>query len=857
MKKILALFACVFIFTVLFVVFVSAEVYSGNCGETVTYTLNTETGEMTISGKGDMYDTSITPNYVPWNSNRSYIETVIIEQGVTSVCSYAFYNCYNLQKITIPNGIVNIEKNAFEGCSGLNSIMLPSSLKRIGNEAFYKCSSLIDVYFEGDVDDWIKIVFCSDDSNPMFYGDNLYFENKLVTEVVIPEGTTSIGAYTFMNCSSLIDVTIPDSVTSIGYCAFQLCGFDSVILPQRLSSIEGYAFSYCRNLTDITLPNSITSIGVGAFYCCSKLDSIVIPDSVQYIGYYIFEYCGSLKSVTIGDGVQAIPYRAFYYCSTLETIIIGNSVSKICQDSFDYCKSLKSVYIEDLSQWCGMDFYYLTNIINGGKDLYLNGELVTNLIIPENVERINSDAFIGYKNVTSVEISKNVTSIGSRAFYGCSNMSDVYYEGSKSDWSNISIESSNEPLFNATIHYNTSSVGNTGEFRDENEKSFINFVVYKNQNDSTKVADDYVICKDAIATINDTVYEADDNAIITIPNTGDSVIVSADGYYPKEISLSYLEKNPQVYLQQTNDTYPVLNSVKIGDDDILSSEIEFSLLGTDSVTFDVEVFWGNGTYGTIELVQENRRVTFPNNSLETVLSENFDVSKPIYIVATNNNLKATQKKLKISCAEENALNGWEFSLDDSFEGKVPSNVPFLGDKKFSLKVPKIPFEVKFEGKKFVVLLGLDLEKYENNLKLKKGHKDKISDTFLIGSIKKTFTDSLEAYKPSKYKELFDAAKTYKGEFGFEADVTVVGYMEGYINSDGKPEILFSRAMFNPSIGLKMGGQLYGPAYWEMAIKGEIEAYLNLHVNETTKAFVPNGSIGGKVGVQGGAWSWTV
>ena len=104
-----------------------------------------------------------------------------------------------------------------------------------------------------DLEKWCKISFKDDEANPLSFAHNLYLNNELITDLVIPGSVTSIGSYTFYGCSGLTSVTIPDSVTSIG---------DS-------------AFSGCSGLTNITIPDSVTSIGNSAFYGCSALKKII------------------------------------------------------------------------------------------------------------------------------------------------------------------------------------------------------------------------------------------------------------------------------------------------------------------------------------------------------------------------------------------------------------------------------------------------------------------------------------------------------------------------------------------------------------------------------------------------------
>ena len=101
-----------------------AEVHSGSCGVDVNWTLDTEMGLLEITGSGEMEDYEDTP----WYSHRSSINKCNIENSVTSIGDYAFYNCTGLTSITIPNSVTSIGSSAFSRCKGLTSITIPNSV---------------------------------------------------------------------------------------------------------------------------------------------------------------------------------------------------------------------------------------------------------------------------------------------------------------------------------------------------------------------------------------------------------------------------------------------------------------------------------------------------------------------------------------------------------------------------------------------------------------------------------------------------------------------------------------------------------------------------------------------------------
>ena len=223
------------------------------------------------------------------------------------------------------------------------------------------------------------------------------------------------------------------SVTSIGYAAFLNC-FDltSVEIPNSVTSIGRGAFYQCSGISSIEIPNSVTSIGELAFAGCVNLASINIPNFITEIGHFTFGLCKNLKSIIIPDSVINIADSAFIACSSLTSVTIPNSVTSIGYYAFSMCDNLKNVYITDIEAYCNIkfydflySFYTYPNPVYYAENLYLNGELIEDLVIPEGIEKISNYLFYNLDHIKSVTIPNSVTSIGSSAFSDCDGLTSV------------------------------------------------------------------------------------------------------------------------------------------------------------------------------------------------------------------------------------------------------------------------------------------------------------------------------------------------------------------------------------------------------------------------------------------------
>ena len=334
------------------------------------------------------------------------------------------YYLGNTANLTLPTDYKGenyvIDSAVFKDNTVITSVTIPNSVTYIGNQAFYNCSELNEVHIS-DLSAWCNIAFASADANPLYYAHNLYLNGELVTVLVIPDNVTNIRDYAFYDCTGLTSFEIPNSVTSIGNAAFENCtelktvyNFSNLTFSEGSSS-NGYVAYYATKV--INAPNAVID---GDYIWCNL-------NGVNTLAYYLGEDEELVLPVDYNGEIYVIGDDAFNGCTGLRSIEIPNSVTSIGDEAFSGCTGLEKVCINDLAAWYGIDFGSAdANPLYYAKNLYLNGELLTELSIPAEIAEVKDYAFYNCNGVTNIDIVDGVKSIGNSAFYGCSDLETLY-----------------------------------------------------------------------------------------------------------------------------------------------------------------------------------------------------------------------------------------------------------------------------------------------------------------------------------------------------------------------------------------------------------------------------------------------
>lgn len=384
----------------------------------------------------------------------------------------------DLRNVTIPEGVESIGRNAFYDCGSLTAVTFPSTLKTIGAGAFCD-TGLKSLTLPNNLETIEGRAFAT----------TVFSETALTGTLNLPSSLKKIGESAFEGCSKLTGkLTLPEGLTYLGESAFEKCtGFsESVVIPQSLNSLGlgcfdesgitdiyvsslnqwldmqfvGYGQGvlsptsklYVNNqfITEISVPDNVTVLKKGQFGNCTQLTNVTLPASLESLGDYAFYGCTGLTNVNLPEKLTNIGEQAFQNCSSLQSINIPQSVKKIGEDAFYGCSSLTGVYITDMKKWCKIDFEFsyqystcngnFSNPLYYAKNLYLNGNLVTDLEIPEGITQLNNCVFVNATCLKSVTVPTSLTKSKINAFYGCTNLESVYIKD-LTKWCNVDFES--------------------------------------------------------------------------------------------------------------------------------------------------------------------------------------------------------------------------------------------------------------------------------------------------------------------------------------------------------------------------------------------------------------------------------
>ena len=324
---------------------------SGKCGDNMSWSYNTTSFTLTISGSGHMYDYT---ECGPWSSFDDKMTRIIISDGIESIGNYAFASCNKVENVTMGDTVKTLGSHSFYVMSALTSIKLSQLLETIGSHAFSAASSLESIELP----------------NSLLHIEQYAFHDSALTSVSIPASVSFISETSFRACTNITSF-------SVNQANAYFSSRNDVLFNENGTII--YFYPPSKNRTNFTIPANVTKICSCAFFRTKHLVNInvdqgnvyyssqdgvlfdknfmtlirypnkktnqtySVPGTVKTIVDSAFFSCSSLESITLQEGLTTIEQSAFCYCSKLETLSLPGSVAALGGGVVYGCNSLKSI----------------------------------------------------------------------------------------------------------------------------------------------------------------------------------------------------------------------------------------------------------------------------------------------------------------------------------------------------------------------------------------------------------------------------------------------------------------------------------------------------------------------------------
>lgn len=871
------------------------------------------------------YCSNLTSINIPlaWNECTSYD---VDGYANTSYCGHIFQGCEKLNSVTVPNGMVRLPDYAFCGCNYLYDIYLPDTLTDLGNYAFYQCSALTNIKIPNTITYLGKACFKYCDS---------------MRSITIPASIDSIEDNTFYGCSNLAAVSIPLSVETISRNAFSYCSSlkhiyyegteeqwgkmnnDTVLSAATISYgiLCDYAEPTCILESSYTQPGSESysswyggsTIDNGSSHWEINLDEVTFgpnrktmfvslpKDSYITYGFDKAYLCPDNTSILVTTTGIVHERGDFYVLTASGNLIFVGTIYEDSEyhditlsDIEEYIVGIKVVGRDLDGASPGFDIADIAlvaksselDIISMGstKATIKRGDKTYNLFTEDQSFEEGSD-----EAATILITADWGESVAGKIALVQNN--EIILENAGGSFVDIvptQIFNPNDSIYVVLFDADGQIVGkrktgltveSVAQSRLKLATDTMRLTVYQNENSSQNDKADYKLAENAVVTLDGVEYTTSNLGIVEIPRfESGTITVSKEKYVSKTLSLEQLKTSQVIYLQKECDDAPVISAVYFGSVDALTEIYATSALSKNTVVVNADIDWGMSAYGNIKLIQSSKSVEFgTDGSLSTVLSDNFDITDTIYILATDKDGRSTKKKLNIEDGMTSkivkSLNGSGFTFADKISVTLPDNFKpdFFAGQQFNVGglSSVIPVTISAENGKVYVAIGVDLVNYSK----KPDESDETGNAMpVLKAETKTFVKRFKDLDlingtdiKKKLKKFINLKQTYskaikdgQGSFGFEADFTILGFAEGVYDEYGQLTWIDGGVIANPSMSISKDfpfvipvGPVTIPMYFETSLSADITAQLNIRFSEVAKNFVPNGEIKGDITFTGG------
>lgn len=353
------------------------------------YKISNTVKKITILSGENLYTDSIAWSY-------ESLEEIVLPNSLKTIQAKAFRNFANLKTIKIPESVTYIGIGAFENCIGLTEMVLPAGVTGLSGSLFNGCDKLTSLRVKG------AITYIGYRALSCQTLEDVVFDDLSLLE--------TIGEMAFYRCK-IKELHLTDSVKEIGIKAFDLSGIETLTIPflgKDVNTAPGYG-NDSESLVCDFIPSLVS-------------DLTILGGKIQreaFAGGF-----SRIKKLTLGEKITRLNNKAFKGLSGLEEVYFKNFENVVIQDDvFLDCEALKKVNVESLENWFNLKFESAkSNPLYYAKNLYLNNELITNLIVPEGVVIFNNNALINCESLIKITLHENFIGNNNGAIEGCVNL---------------------------------------------------------------------------------------------------------------------------------------------------------------------------------------------------------------------------------------------------------------------------------------------------------------------------------------------------------------------------------------------------------------------------------------------------
>lgn len=433
--------------------------YSGTCGadgDNLTWRLNRDTGELTISGTGYMKDYD-NATKTPWYGVRDEIKTVTVGSGATDVGAYAFSSCSSLTGVTLPDSLTAIRRHAFSE-SSLKEVSIPENVTLIGEHAFWNTSMYnitvpkkVSSIGAGAFSKGLMQAIFVDEENQYYTSENgvLYNKDKTLLHTYL-KFTSSGTKYGSKNVAY-----IPDTVTEIGDEAFYDFRGEEIHMGSSVQTIGRDAFARCDNLETILLPASVSAISTLAF-CDSGLKTVYCEGSAPTFGHCIFPEFPDKATLYCKediDGWRTLASDEWNSYLLKEMLGLGecgkNDADQLIWtlDPDGTLNISGSWQMKDYSANNRAPWYDLRDKIKTvtfgaevatvGDEAFADCSSLRQIVFSDIMEELGSCAFDRCTSLQEITIPKNVDSIAAYTFADCSSLRQISVSSGNAEYTSV------------------------------------------------------------------------------------------------------------------------------------------------------------------------------------------------------------------------------------------------------------------------------------------------------------------------------------------------------------------------------------------------------------------------------------